>query len=55
MTVFDRTIELVDMEGNAITEEDAYGMDEGTIDERTLIQYLLRIGEVGSELSRIIN
>lgn len=55
MTVFDRTIELVDMEGNAITEEDAYGMDEGTIDERTLIQYLLRIGEVGSELSRIMN
>ena len=55
MTVFDRTIDLVDMEGNAITEEDAYGMDEGTIDERTLIQYLLRIGEVGSELSRIMN
>ena len=55
MTVFDRTIELVDMEGNAITEEDAYGMDEGTVDERTLIQYLLRIGEVGSELSRIMN
>lgn len=53
MTVFDRIMEFVDEEGKVLSEEDLE-MCEEEPKQIAHIQYLLRMGLVGEEMSNIL-
>lgn len=50
MTVFDRLIQAVDEDGKFLNEEDLENLEKPPV-EVYHIQYLLRLGVVGEELS----
>lgn len=54
MTVFDRIIECVDKDGEVLSESDLETLEEEP-EERDHIQYLIRMGEVGKELSEFLS